>query len=200
MHGIEKITDRIAQDTQAEIEARLAQAQSRADQIMAGYEAQAQEAVEGILARGQRELEAHRARQHSMARLEVRKRALEAKQEMVEAAFGEALTRLFALPREEMVPLLARLAAACAETGEEEVILSPASRQAYGQDVVDQANQLRGGGHLTLGPEEPGLAGGLLLRQGRVDINCTFSMILRRQRESLNGQVAEILFPRGEHA
>ncbi len=55
------------------------------------------------------------------------------------------------------------------------MILPPASRRAYGQDVVDQANQLNGEGHLTLGPAEEGIAGGLLLRRGRVDINCTFS-------------------------
>ena len=50
MHGIEKVTDRIAQDAQAEIEAQLSQAQERADQILAEYETQAREAVERILA------------------------------------------------------------------------------------------------------------------------------------------------------
>ena len=195
MHGIEKVTDRIAQDAQAEIEAQLSQAQERADQILAEYETQAREAVERILAHGQREVDAHRAQLHSMARLEARKRVLAAKQDVIEAAFEKALARLCALPREKMVPLLARLAAVYAETGEEEVILPPASRRAYGQDVVDQANQLIGEGHLTA---EEGIAGGLLLRRGRVDINCTFSMLLQRRRESLSAQVAEILFPRGE--
>ena len=151
MHGIEKVTDRIAQDAQAEIEAQLSQAQERADQILAEYETQAREAVERILAHGQREVDAHRAQLHSMARLEARKRVLAAKQDVIEAAFEKALARLCALPREKMVPLLARLAAVYAETGEEEVILPPASRRAYGQDVVDQANQLIGEGHLTLG-------------------------------------------------
>lgn len=101
-----------------------------------------------------------------MARLEARKRVLAAKQDVIEAAFEKALARLCALPREKMVPLLARLAAVYAETGEEEVILPPASRRAYGQDVVDQANQLIGEGHLTLGPAEEGIAGGLLLAAG----------------------------------
>ena len=140
MHGIEKVTDRIAQDAQAEIEAQLSQAQERADQILAEYETQAREAVERILAHGQREVDAHRAQLHSMARLEARKRVLAAKQDVIEAAFEKALARLCALPREKMVPLLARLAAVYAETGEEEVILPPASRRAYGQDVVDQAS------------------------------------------------------------
>ena len=162
MHGIEKVTDRIAQDVQAEIEAQLSQAQERADQILAEYETQAREAVERILAHGQREVDAHRAQLHSMARLEARKRVLAAKQDVIEAAFEKALARLCALPREKM------------------------------------ANQLIGEGHLTLGPAEEGIAGGLLLRRGRVDINCTFSMLLQRRRESLSAQVAEILFPRGE--
>ena len=102
MHGIEKVTDRIAQDAQAEIEAQLSQAQERADQILAEYETQAREAVERILAHGQREVDAHRAQLHSMARLEARKRVLAAKQDVIEAAFEKALARLCALPREDV--------------------------------------------------------------------------------------------------
>ncbi len=49
-----------------------------------------------------------RAQLHSMARLEARKRVLAAKQDVIEAAFEKALARLCALPREKMVPLLAR--------------------------------------------------------------------------------------------
>ena len=96
MHGIEKVTDRIAQDAQAEIEAQLSQAQERTDQILAEYETQAREAVERILAHGQREVDAHRAQLHSMARLEARKRVLAAKQDVIEAAFEKALARLCA--------------------------------------------------------------------------------------------------------
>ena len=54
MHGIEKVTDRIAQDAQAEIEAQLSQAQERADQILAEYETQAREAVGAWAERGGR--------------------------------------------------------------------------------------------------------------------------------------------------
>ena len=195
MNGIEKITDRITQDTQAEIQALLTQAQQQAEQIVADCQAEAERIRTEILEKGQQELAAHRARLESMNQLDERKAVLAAKQAMVEEAFEAAIVRLCALPEEEMVPLLARLAAANSRSGDEEILLAPAQRAAYGQKVVDQANQLRQGGRLTLGPEDSEIQGGCILRQGAVDITCTFAMLTRQRRTELSGKVAEILYP-----
>ena len=114
----------------------------------------------------------------------------------MEEAFQKALATLCALPEGEAISLLARLAAAASETGEEAVLLSPAQRDTLGEQVVAQANALLPKGKLTLGPAAPEISGGLILRQGAVDINCSFAMLLRHQRAQLNGPVAALLFPR----
>lgn len=198
MNGIEKITDRITQDTQAEIQAMVSQAEERANQILADSQAEAERIRAQILAHGQRELEAHRSRLKSMNQLDERKAALAAKQDVIEEAFQAAVERLSQLPEDQMVPLLARMIAANAQTGDGQVILAPAQRAAYGQQVVEQANALLQGGRLTLGPEDPEIHGGCILRQGAVDANCTFEMLVRQRRTQLGGQVAEILYPRTE--
>lgn len=196
MNGIEKITDRITQDTQAEIQALVSQAEEQAKQILADSQAEAERIRERILAHGRRELEDHRSRLKSMNQLDERKAALAAKQDVIEEAFQAAVVRLSQLPEDQMVPLLARMIAANAQAGEGQVILAPAQRAAYGKKVVDQANALIEGGRLTLGPEDPEIQGGCILRQGAVDANCTFEMLVRQQRTQLGGQVAEILYPR----
>lgn len=198
MNGIEKITDRITQDTQAEIQAMVSQAEERAKQILADSQAEAERIRAQILAHGQRELEAHRSRLKSMNQLDERKAALAAKQDVIEEAFQAAVVRLSQLPEDQMVPLLARMIASNAQAGDGQVILAPAQRAAYGQNVVDQANALIQGGRLTLGPEDPEIQGGCILRQGAVDANCTFEMLVRQRRTQLGGQVAEILYPRTE--
>ena len=198
MNGIEKITDRITQDTQAEIQAMVSQAEERANQILADSQAEAERIRAQILAHGQRELEAHRSRLKSMNQLDERKAALAAKQDVIEEAFQAAVERLSQLPEDQMVPLLARMIAANAQTGDGQVILAPAQRAAYGHQVVEQANALLQGGRLTLGPEDPEIQGGCILRQGAVDANCTFEMLVRQRRTQLGGQVAEILYPRTE--
>ena len=48
---------------------------------------------------------------------------------------------------------------------------------------------------MTLGPEDSEIQGGCILRQGAVDINCTFAMLTRQRRTELSGKVAEILYP-----
>ncbi|MCI6990590.1 MAG: V-type ATP synthase subunit E family protein, partial [Clostridiales bacterium] len=98
MNGIEKITDRITQDTQAEIQALLTQAQQQAEQIVADCQAEAERIRTEILEKGQQELAAHRARLESMNQLDERKAVLAAKQAMVEEAFEAAIVRLCALP------------------------------------------------------------------------------------------------------
>lgn len=195
MNGIEKITERIAQDAQAEIQERLTQAQAEADRILADCEAKAERVRGRILEAGQQELQAHRARLHSMDDLDQRKALLAAKQDVIDEAFAAALDRLCALPEGELIPLLARLIAANAQKGDEVILLSPDQRTAFGQKVVNEANRRLPEGRLTLGPADPEIQGGCILRQGAVDINCTFAMLIRQRRAQLSGQVAQILFP-----
>ncbi|WP_454940008.1 V-type ATP synthase subunit E [Evtepia sp.] len=195
MNGIEKLTGRIHQEAQEATEARLAQARAQAEEILANYAAQAAREKEEILAKGRQALAEYRERLASTAHLEERKQGLAARQQVMEEAFQKALATLCALPEGEAISLLARLAAAASETGEEAVLLSPAQRDTLGEQVVTQANALLPKGKLTLGPAAPEISGGLILRQGAVDINCSFAMLLRQQRAQLNGPVAALLFP-----
>lgn len=95
MDGIEKITARINQDVQAEIDARTAQAQAQADQIKADYEAQAQALREELTQRGERDAAEREERMASVAQLEGRKVLLAAKQQMLNRAFDRALEKLW---------------------------------------------------------------------------------------------------------
>ena len=47
---------------------------------------------------------------------------------------------------------------------------------------------------LTLAADTADIEGGLILRDGQVEVNCAFETQLRLLRESLAGQVAQILF------
>ena len=61
--------------------------------------------------------------------------------------------------------------------------------------VVTGANALiQGTAMLTLAADTAEIEGGLILRDGQVEVNCAFETQLRLLRESLAGQVAQILF------
>ncbi len=142
MNGIDKITGKIAQDVQEEIDALLDGARRDAAEIAARYDAMARKESEDILARGRRSAEERVERLASVAQLEARKLILGAKQEALSAAFDKALDDLLNLPEAQYVALLANLCARAARTGREEVIFSQKDRTRYGKQVVTQANEI----------------------------------------------------------
>ena len=141
MNGIERITEKIEQDTQQEIDALLNEARAQAAEITAKYEAQARAESDDILARGERAAAQREERLASVAQLECRKAELAVKQEVIEEAFSLALKKLLALPEDRYVDLLADLAARAAKTGRETLIFSADDRRRVGKAVVAAANE-----------------------------------------------------------
>lgn len=198
MDGIEKITDRIIGDTQREIEEIDAAARRQAAEIEASYKARAEQIKEAALARGNRAADERREQLAGAARLELKKRLLGVRQEMLDEAFKRALICLTQMPEEEYVDYLVRLAVAASSRGREQLILSQRDRTRLGKKVVTEANQrLEQAGKpaaLTLSQESRAMKGGLILCDGDIEVNCTFEMTLQLLRKKISGEVAKLLF------
>lgn len=204
MNGIEKITGQIDADVQKEIGAALDQARAQAKEIEARYESQAEAQAEAIRRKGEQDAALRRERLVDVARLEARKTLLAAKQDLVGQAFDLALKKLLELPDQEYIALLAKLAVAASRTGREQVILSQKDRSRYGKQAVTMANDMlakkagpraaESAGMLTLAGESRPMAGGLILRDGRVETNCSFEVLIHLQRAALSAEVARALF------
>jgi len=195
MEGIKRITDRITEDGRLEIEEIEARAKSEAAVIIARYTEQAKKETADMIARGQKAADERLERLGSVARLEAKKVTLAAKQEMVGKAFDLALEQLCALPETEYIALLAKLASVAAKSGREQVVLSQKDRTRFGKQVVTAANELLGAkGALTLAESVRPLKGGLVLQGDRMEVNCSFETLVRLQRDTLAGQVAQVLF------
>ena len=195
MDGIEKITGRINEDVQREIDAMTADARREAGEIAARYREQADRESAEIVERGRRAAAEREERLASVAQLEARKLELAAKQEMLQKAFDKALERLLTLPEEQYFVLLSELAVKAARTGREQVILSQKDRTRYGKQAVTAANEKLGDkGHLTLSQESRPIKGGLILSDGDVEVNGTFETLVRLQRGALDREVAKVLF------
>ena len=195
MNGIEKITGRINEDAQREIDAITAKAEAEAAAITAKYQAQAEQEAADILARGRQNAEEREERLASVAQLEAKKMTLAAKQFVLGEAFDAALKQLTELPEEKYVALLAALAVKAARTGREKLIFSPADRNRYGAKVATMANGALGEkGGLTVAEETRDIRGGLLLSDGDVEVNCAFETLVRLTRNQIAGDVAKVLF------
>jgi len=211
MNGIENIIARIEEDAQKEVNEILARAQAEANAISAKYTEMAKAESDAILEKGRKSAEDRTLRLQGVAGLDARKMLLKTKQEMIELSFREAEEKLNALSGEDYVETLARLAVKATQTGNEEIILSASDRDKYGKDVVSRANsllnedegiariitaagkKLRGEG-IKLSDEVREISGGLILKDGDLEVDASFKTIVNQMRDTLSGDVAAILF------
>ena len=219
MEGIEKITAKIAEDAQAEVNRLMAETGEKVKAIQTSAAAQAQQEANEIVEKG---------RMAASERLErLRKLELSAKQEVLGEAFDLALSKLCALPEKDYIDLLTKLALEASSSGKERLIFSQKDRNKVGKQVVIAANEalvkervpalpeevtkskvgafvdklvhsttaaVTGAGMLTLAEETRDIQGGFIMVDGDVEINCAFETLVRLQREKLERKVADALF------
>ena len=194
MNGIEKITQRIASEAQAEIDRILGDARDEADRIAESYRAQADGEAAELNARNEKNAAEREERLVSAAQMEARKVQLAAKQEMVERTYALALDKLCAMPEEQYVTVLADLLVQASSNGKEEAVFSAKDRERVGEKAVAKANALSGK-QLRLSEETQPIRGGFILKDKNVEVNCTFETLVRLQKAETAGAVAKKLFP-----
>jgi V/A-type H+-transporting ATPase subunit E len=194
MNGIDKITERITMDAQADANAILARAQEDASAVLANYQKMAEDEKNRLLEEGRKKMAEREIRMVSVAELEGRKQLLSVKQQLISEAFAKALDSLLHLPTEEYVSLLTNLVANAA-AGNEELLFSEKDREAYGEQVTAAANQKLGkNGKLTLAAETRPIQGGVILKQGDIEVNCSLETQVRMMKEELALEIAAVLF------
>ena len=198
MKGIDKITSRIIADAEAECRDVKRESDERCAAVRAENEKRAQDEYWRLVREGVKDTEQRVQRMDRTARLEAKKSVLNMKQEAVSRAFNLAKDKIAELPERVYVAFLAREAAEAAITGQEEVIFCERDRKSVGAKAVKAANELLAAkgmpGLLTLSDATRDMAGGLMLKQGDIEVNCTVDTLLDLTRDELAARVADVLF------
>ena len=193
MNGIDKVAARIVSDAQQEADQTLAEAKASAARLREKAEAEADDLRRRLLSEGEAAAEKRFSLLVSSAETENRKSSLRVKQKLLSAAFQRAVELLRAMDRDRYVQFLSALAVRASETGTETVILNPEDRAAFGQEIVAEANRLSGKS-LSLSEETRPLVGGLILSQGRIEVNCALDTLAGLRRSDLSAGAAGMLF------
>ena len=194
MKGTEKIIAHIQADAAAQADAILAQAEKQCAEIREGYERKAKDAYAEKIRAGVKANQDRLESVERLARMEGRKSVLALKQDMVSKSFDLAVDKLVDLPEEQYVALLAKLAAQASVTGDEQVVLNARDREKIGPAVVAAANARLSDGKLTLSDEVGAFRGGLLLRRGSIEANCTVELLVELCRGDMAAELAKVLF------
>ena len=194
MKGTENIIAHIRADAQDRSDAILAQAEQQCAQLRTEYEKRAQEAYTTKIRAGVEECQARVDGMDRIARMEAKKGILALKQQLVSQSFDKACEKIVGLPTAEYAAFLAKLAAKASATGDEEIVLNARDRKLIGKEVARGANVLLKNGKLTLSDDVGSFVGGLILRNGSIETNCTVELLVELQRNEMSAELAKILF------
>lgn len=198
MEGINKITERIAAEAREEIASIQAETAEKCRAIKDEYNQKAQEEYWKRIREGAKEYEAYGQRLSGAASMETKKSILAMKQETISHVFDKAIENLCNMPEQQYVEFLARQAANAASTGLEELVFNARDKASCSKSVIKSSNELlkkRGLlPKLTVSEVTGSFKGGLLVKQGDIEVNCTVEKLVELSKSELTAQVAGVLF------
>jgi len=197
--SLEAIVDKILKDAREKASHIDREKKAQIQSIQSQCEETIRDLQETSRKRTEKLAEDQRKRLLSMAELDIRKEVLGLKQEMIETAFEQAVTQLLEEDKERYSALLKKLILDANLEGDEELILNQRDRERMGDGFIRELNETfsKTGkkGKLRLSPESRPIRGGIILRRGRKEINCSVESIIYSKRDALEASVARILFP-----
>lgn len=198
MKGTEKIIAHIRADGDAEAKKIIDAASKQAEEKRAESFKAALSEYEKLMQAGNAECEDILSGSRRIAEMEAKKSVLSVKQEMISAAFDAAREELVNMPRDKYTQFLARMAAEAAVSGMEEIVLNARDKAEVGKAVCKAANELLSAkgtpGKLTVSEETADISGGVIVRFGGIETNCSIDALIRQRRSGLSTEVAAALF------
>lgn len=197
MNGIDRISQRILDDAEAEALRIIEEAENRARSLKDERAAEAEKANSKLYKEYEDRARERKRRMLAAAELEMRKELLSVKQNMIDKAMEAVQQAIMDMPKDEYRRIIVDMIVESAE-GDEEVFFSAADGQRLDKSVIDEANQrlkeASRDGKLILSPEKGSFETGFILKSGGVEINNSFGSIIRMNRDQVESPLAEILF------
>lgn len=198
MKGTEKIIAHIRADGDAEAKKIIDAASKQAEEKRAESFKAALSEYEKLMQASNAECEDILSGSRRIAEMEAKKSVLSVKQEMISAAFDAAREEIVNMPRDKYTQFLARMAAEAAVSGMEEIVLNARDKAEVGKAVCKAANELLSAkgtpGKLTVSEETADISGGVIVRFGGIETNCSIDALIRQRRSGLSTEVAAALF------
>ena len=198
MKGTEKIIAHIRADGDAEAKKIIDAASKQAEEKRAESFKAALSEYEKLMQAGNAECEDILSGSRRIAEMEAKKSVLSVKQEMISAAFDAAREEIVNMPRDKYTQFLARMAAEAAASGMEEIVLNARDKAEVGKSVCKAANELLSAkgtpGKLTVSEDTADISGGVIVRFGGIETNCSIDALIRQRRSGLSTEVAAAMF------
>lgn len=219
MTGLEKVTGKIIADAEADAREILARADAECAAIREKYQAEREAELESLREANDRECQSLVIRARSSAAMAKRNAILEARAAILDEAYAAAEKQVRSMSNDQYLDLLCKLLRSAMKRqieGEEdslrlygedispevyEVVLSGRDREYYGEKLLGAFRVGLGSkfplsvlAKIRLATDTAPIDGGLILRAGLVETNCSLSMLMAENRRETETRVSRILF------
>ena len=219
MTGLEKVIGKIIADAEADAGEILDKARAECEEIKAKYTAETDAEIEKLTDECDRECQALIIRARSSAAMAKRNAILEARAKLLDDAYAAAEKQIKSMNGDQYLELLCKMLRSSLKNqlegeaeslrlyGEDispaayEVVLNSRDRETYGEKLLAAYRAGYGSklspavlAKLRLAPDAAPIDGGIILRCGPVETNCSLSMLLAANRRETETKVSRILF------
>jgi V/A-type H+-transporting ATPase subunit E len=183
----EKIIERITQDAEKQIHDIISEAKKQSQSITKNAKVDADKEAESILEKGKLESENQKKIMISKATQDIRRDLMNAKEEIIEQCFTQALDKLASLPDDQYRKLVTMLIRAGKKRLGENCTLSVS--RSIDKEIAQQEG-------IAVQGTIPSI-GGIIMHSadGKITIDNTFENLLGRKKDDIRIHVGKILFP-----
>ena len=196
MAGLDKIIERIAQDSAAKCDGIIFDAQSEASKIKDAAARQAEEEKAAVVEAAGREARTLVDMAESGSELETRKLLLGARVEIINKAIDVAFKKLGAMPDDEYFAALYALAIKYSQSGEGVMYLSQKDLGRMPSDFEENLKKALAakGAECILSEKPENIASGIFLDYGNIAIDCSFESVIEEKSDIYKEKISEIIF------
>ena len=186
------IKAKIKAESQAQIKALEAENDEKVREISRRVNAEIKAVQDAYAARLAKEEPEVLRRREIVAELDAKRVDLGVRQRLVTEAFEASLKQMVEMAPDKYVKFADRLMAAAVVTGHEVVFVGKNEKH-LDQRWLDGYNASHSTS-LTLSPERLPISGGFVLRNDRIDTNCSWDMLIEDARADIETEVVKRLF------
>lgn len=198
MAVIDNLKNRLLNDDRAKATEIEKEAKAKADEILNAAKNKAEAIFEEMKAKAEKDGKERKERLIARAQLEARNQLLASKQEAIDKVLEAAKNKLENMSSEDYSNFIECILLNNIETGDEEVIFSQKDKARVKPDVVENVNRKLASngkkGQVKLIDEVRNIQSGFILKKGGLEINCSIDSQIRILRDSLEGEIANLLF------
>lgn len=192
-----KLCDKIVADARAKAAEIVEEARTAAALALEQAEREAKRSADDYLEKARARAERDAARRVSLGQLDLRNEMLALKQELLDSIFHDAMETLKSMPAKEYRELLSTMIVQAQPCGTVQLEVAAADRSRVGSELIQSVNdelKSKGLGSVQLGDYRDDIDAGFVLKQGDVTLNFSFAGILNDLRETMESEIASLLF------